>query len=86
MFLLKLEEDKSYPYIQVHEIISKILEFVNEQIEGEFRLRWVRRGNWILEYDNERAVVQKAKDKAQRELERTADYIKELTGNRPAWG
>ncbi len=84
--VLILKDDKSYTYNEVYGIINRILHFVNNQIDGEFSLKYLRRGNWLLEFDNEKALIREAKEESQKQLKKTADFIQELTGNRPAWG
>jgi hypothetical protein len=84
--VLILDDDKSYTYKEVYGIINRVLSFVNNQIEGEFSLKYLRRGNWLLDFDNEKGLVRKAREDSQKQLKKTADYIQELTGNRPTWG
>lgn len=84
--VLILDDDKSYTYKEVYGIINRVLSFVNNQVEGEFSLKYLRRGNWLLAFDNEKSIVRKAKEDSQKQLKKTADYIQELTGNRPTWG
>lgn len=84
--VLILNDDKSYTYNEVYGIVNRILHFVNNQIEGEFNLKYLRKGNWLLEFDNENSLVRKAKEESQKQLKKTADYIQELTGDRPTWG
>ena len=84
--VLILNDDKSYTYNEVYGIVNRILHFVNNQIEGEFNLKYLRKGNWLLEFDNEKSLVRKAKEESQKQLKKTADYIQELTGDRPTWG
>jgi hypothetical protein len=84
--VLILDEDKSYTYKEIYGIINRILHFVNNQIEGEFSLKYLRRGNWLVDFDNEKTLVRKAREDSRKQLEKTADYIQELTGNRPEWG
>lgn len=84
--VLILNDDKSYTYNEVYGIVNRILYFVNNQIDGEFNLKYLRKGNWLLEFDNEKSLVRKAKEESQKQLKKTADYIQELTGDRPTWG
>ncbi len=84
--ILRLNDEKSYTYKEVYEIVNQIFYFVNRQIDGEFSLKHLRRGNWLVEYNNENAIIRESRRKSKEELKRTADYIQELTGHRPAWG
>jgi len=84
--ILILNDKKPYTYKEVYEIVNKVLSFVNNQIEGEFYLKFLRRGNWLVEFDNEGTLIRKAREESQEQLKKTADYIQELTGVRPAWG
>ncbi len=84
--ILRLNDEKSYTYKEVYEIVNQIFYFVNHQINGEFSLKHLRRGNWLVEYNNENAIIRESRRKSKEELKRTADYIQELTGRRPAWG
>ena len=84
--VLILNDDKSYTYNEIYGIVNRILHFVNNQIDGEFNLKYLRKGNWLLEFDNEKTLVRKAKEESQKQLKKTADYIQELTGDRPTWG
>jgi len=84
--VLILNDDKSYTYNEVYGIVNRILYFANNQIDGEFNLKYLRKGNWLLEFDNEKSLVRKAKEESQKQLKKTADYIQELTGDRPTWG
>jgi hypothetical protein len=84
--VLILEDDKSYTYKEVYGIVDRVLRFVNNQIDGEFSLKYLRKGNWLLNFDNEKFVIRKAKEESKEQLKKTADYIQQLTGNRPTWG
>ena len=84
--ILDLQDDKQYTSREVYEWIATVLTYINRQIDGEFALAYVRRGNWMLRYDEEKAVKKRARQKADKEIEATADYIQQLTGKRPDWG
>ena len=83
--VLILDDDKSYTYKEVYGIIDRTLRFVNNQIDGEFSLKYLRKGNWLLAFDNEKILIRKAKEESKEELKKTADLIQDLTGDRPPW-
>lgn len=84
--VLDLEEDKQYSPREVYEWMATMLTYVNRHIDGEFVLAYARKNNWLIRYDEEKAVKKRARENADKEIQSTADYIQQLTGKRPNWG
>ena len=84
--ILELEEEKKYSAREVYEGIATAITYVNGHIDGEFTLAYARKNQWLLRYDDEKIVKKRARENAEKQLKATADYIQQLTGQRPRWG
>jgi len=78
-------EGEKFSYNEVYQIINRLLNFVNVQIQGngEFGLKYMRDNTWMVKFDNEDEITRKAKEESQKLLKKTADFIEEISGNRP---
>lgn len=66
-------------------IITDVLRYVNKIMDGEFRLRSMKKNTWELIYVEEKAAKRKAQKKAQKDMKKAAKYIKATTGKFPKW-
>lgn len=82
---LLLNERKFSP-ADVYWIITDVLRYINRIMDGEFRLRSIKKNNWKVVYIDEKAAKRKAKQEAKKQMKKAADYIEEITGKSPKWG
>ncbi len=75
----------SYSASDVYWILHDLLRYINARTKGEFILKRLKKGAWRLQYDTETTAQKKANVQRQKELDETADYIEDLTGQRPPW-
>ena len=78
--------DLKYSSSDVYWVLNDLLHYVNARMQGEFVLKRLKKGVWTIEYMTEKAAKRKADERHRRELDRTADYIQEMTEHRPPWG
>lgn len=69
-------------YWLLHDMIS----YINRNVPGEFALRRNSKGSYRVRYRTEKAEKIRATKKIKEDLIKSADYLEELTGNRPSWG
>ena len=66
-------------------IITDVLRYVNNMVDGEFKLRSAKKDNWEVVYIDEKTAKRQAKEEAKKQMKRAAKYIETITGNRPKW-
>lgn len=75
-----------YSSTDVYWLLHDMLGYVNRNIPGEFTLLQTQKGTYRVTYAAEDSARQKSNRKLKAEVNRTAKYLEELTGRRPAWG
>ena len=55
-------------------------------MKGEIVLKRLKKGAWGIEYIDGDIAKRKAEEQHIKELRRTADYIQQITNDRPSWG
>lgn len=75
-----------YTSKDVYWLLHDMLRYVNRNVPGEFSLQQIRKDVYRVKYATEDAAKRQSNEKVKAELNRTADYLEELTGKRPSWG
>lgn len=75
-----------YSSTDVYWLLYDMLQYVNRNVPGEFILLQTQKGIYRVTYAEEDSAKQKSDRKLKAEVNRTARYLEELTGRRPAWG
>ena len=70
----------------VYWVLRNLLDYINRRIDGEFVLKRLKKDAWGIEYTAEGNAKRKASEQHKNQLRRTADYIQEMTNDRPSWG
>ena len=72
-----------YTRTDVYWLLHDMLVYVNRNVPGEFALRRLERGIYRVKYTAEKTGARKAKRKLKADVQRTAEYLEELTGRKP---
>ena len=75
-----------YSSTDVYWLLHDMLRYVNQNVPGEYVLYQTRKGVYRVRYAAEGSAKQQSSRKLKAEVNRTANYLEELTGRRPAWG
>ena len=75
-----------YSSTDVYWLLHDMLRYVNQNFSGVFVLRQIQKGIYRVKYMVEDFAKQRSRRKLKAEVNRTASYLKELTGRRPSWG
>ena len=75
-----------YSSKDVYWLLHDMLRYVNRNVPGEFSLEQTRKNVYRVKYTLEDAAKRKSSEKLKAEVDRTAEYLEELTGRRPSWG
>ena len=75
-----------YSAIDLYWLLYDMLRYVNRNVPGEFSLQQIRKGTYRVQYSPETTARKRSRQKLKADVSRTADYLEELTGRRPAWG
>lgn len=70
----------------IYWLLRNLLTYVNRNVPGEFALRRNSKGSYRVRYRTEELEKIRAAKKVKEDLRKSADYLEELTGNRPNWG
>ena len=80
------QNNLEYSSSDVYWVLKNLLNYLNRRIDGEFVLKRLKKGAWGIEYTDASLAKRKADERHKRELRRTADYIQQMTNDRPSWG
>ena len=75
-----------YTSTDVYWLLHDMLQYVNRNVPGEFVLQQTRKGVYQVRYAAEDTAKRSSTRKLKAEVDRTANYLEELTGRRPSWG
>ena len=75
-----------YSAADIYYLLRDMFKYINTFIDGEFTLKQLKKGHWRVEYLEEEMAKRKSNEQHQREIERTAKIIQELSGRLPPWG
>ena len=75
-----------YSAIDVYWLLFDMLQYVNRNVPGEFILLQTEKDTYRVTYATEDVGKQRSDRKLKSEVNRTAKYLKELTGRQPPWG
>ena len=75
-----------YSATDVYWLLHDMLRYVNQNVPGEFVLQQTQKGVYRVRYTVEDTAKQRSSKKLKQEVNRTANYLEELTGRRPPWG
>ena len=78
--------EHQYFSVDIYYLLRNMLNYINAFIDGEFILKRLKKGHWRVEYLDEKIAKRKSDEQHEREVERTAEIIQELSGRRPPWG
>ncbi len=70
----------------VYWLLHDMLRYVSHNVSGVFVLRQIRKDTYRVKHMTEDFAKQKSGRKLKEEVNRTATYLKELTGRQPSWG
>lgn len=80
------KEDFTYTSEDTYWLLHDMIRYINQNISGELNLKQIRKNVYKVEYTSEDAANQDAKRSMRDEIAATADYLEEITGQRPVWG
>ncbi|MYC74544.1 hypothetical protein F4X10_02065 [Candidatus Poribacteria bacterium] len=75
-----------YSSVDVYWLLCDMLRYVNRNISGEFILKQTEKDTYRVAYTTEDSAKQRSDKKLKAEINRTAKYLKKLTGRKPSWG
>ena len=78
--------EKKFSPTDLYWIIVDVLRYVNNIMDGEFKIRSTKKDTWEVIYIDEKTAKRRAKEEAKRQMKKAAEYIEEATGTRPKWG
>lgn len=74
------------PGDQAYFLVKDMLEWINRQVPGEFRIRQIKSREYTITYYQEKERREKYRKRNRKNLKSTADYLEKMTGKRPSWG
>ncbi|MEC8840540.1 MAG: hypothetical protein VX432_03015 [Candidatus Poribacteria bacterium] len=74
-----------YSAADVYWVLNSLLGYINNRMEGEFKLQNLKKGTWQIQYTNQKKAERLSNQEQEKKKKRTADYIEQLTGKRPPW-
>lgn len=80
------QNDLQYSSSDVYWVLRNLLDYINRRIDGEIVLKRLKKDAWGIEYTAGSNAKRKAAEQHKKELRRTADYIQQMTNDRPSWG
>ena len=80
------QDELRYSSRDVYWLLHDMLRYVSQNVSDVFVLRQIRKDTYRVKHMREDYAKQRAGRKLKAEVNRTANYLEELTGKRPAWG
>lgn len=80
-----VQNDLRYSSTDVYWLLHDMLRYINQNVPGEYTLHQTQKGVYQVTYATKDSARRKSNRKLKAEVERTASYLEELTGKRPAW-
>ena len=74
-----------YSSTDLYWLLYDMIRYINRNIPGEFILLQTQKGTYRVTYAAENSAKQKANRKLEAEVDRTAKYLEDLTGEKPLW-
>ena len=74
-----------YSAADVYWVLNDLLRYINNRMEGEFRLQNLKKGTWQVRYENQKKAEHLSTQQQEKKKRETANYIEKLTGKRPPW-
>ena len=74
-----------YSAADVYWVLNDLLGYINNRMEGEFKLQNLKKGTWKIRYTDQQKAEYLSNRKQEKKKKQTADYIEQLTGKRPPW-
>ena len=74
-----------YSAADVYWVLNDLLRYINNRMEGEFRLQNLKKGTWQVRYENQKKAERLSTQQQEKKKRETANYIEKLTGKRPPW-
>ena len=74
-----------YSAADVYWVLNSLLGYINNRMEGEFKLQNLKKGTWQIQYTNQKKADRLSNQEQEKKKKRTANYIEQLTGKRPPW-
>ena len=74
-----------YSAADVYWVLNDLLRYINNRMEGEFRLQNLKKGTWQVRYENQKKAEHLSTQQQEKKKRKTANYIEKLTGKRPPW-
>ena len=74
-----------YSAADVYWVLNDLLRYINNRMEGEFRLQNLKKGTWQVRYENQKKAECLSTQQQEKKKRKTANYIEKLTGKRPPW-
>ena len=74
-----------YSAADVYWVLNDLLRYINNRMEGEFRLQNLKKGTWQVRYENQKKAERLSTQQQEKRKRETANYIEKLTGKRPPW-
>ena len=74
------------PGDQAFFLVKDMLEWINRQVPGEFRIRQIKSREYTITYFHEKERREKYRKRNDKARIATADRLEQMTGRRPSWG
>ena len=81
-----VQNNLRYSSTDVYWLLHDMIRYINQNVPGEYTLHQTQKGVYRVTYTTKDAAQRKSSRKLKAEVDRTANYLEELTGRRPAWG
>ncbi len=78
--------DLQFSPADIYWVVHNMLSYINKNVPGEFALRRKSKGTYRVHYSTETTQKTRGSQKRKKDIQKTADYLEDLTGNRPPWG
>ncbi len=75
-----------YSSTDVYWLLHDMIRYINHNVPGEFLFYQTQKGVYRVRYTTDDSAKRSSSHKLKAEVNRTAKYLEELTGKRPAWG
>ncbi|MYA71572.1 hypothetical protein F4009_02560 [Candidatus Poribacteria bacterium] len=80
------ENKLRYSATDLYWLLHDMLRYINQNVPGEYVLHPLRKDTYQVRHNAEDTAKRSSSRKLKAEVNRTANYLEELTGRRPSWG
>ena len=80
------ENKLRYSSTDLYWLLHDMLRYINQNVPGEYFLHPIKKDTYQVRYSTEDSAKRQSNQKLKADVNRTAKYLKELTGRQPSWG